>query len=423
MKRAYAVLLALCGCSHEYVVWRGHAPDRATDVRVIERGGSQRLLVGGVAQEAHRAVGVDAIAMSAGHLAYGVSDGAGWSIVRDGKAATSRWDAIGDVVLSADGAHLAYAAAHGPTWQLVLDEVPGPGFSAIDRGSVAFDRAGNAVYVGWRDEKAYVVRGASVGRAWDTVHDLRADGAVVYVAREGTKERVVRDALVSDAYDAIDELADDGFVAREGPSSVALVHAKKVAAGAIHGLVIAGRSYALALRQGSTEVVFRDGAIASEPWDKIAELSLSPGGERAAWIGERDKRATVVIEGVAQGTWAWARALRLPSRGGFAFVGSMGGGAVVVTHRGQTAFDVVIEDSLVLTDDGDHWACVVGYASVRKTYIAIDGRPRVKFDLGEWTDSAAQNAGRGTPQRTAQLQAWVRAELGQALAASGTKIK
>lgn len=413
MKWAWpAALLLLCSCGTEYVVWRGHASDRSTEVRVVERRGIQRLLVGGVAQGAHHAVGVDAIAMAAGHVAYPVSDGTAWSIVRDGTPASSRWDAVGDVVLTADAAHLAYAAARGASWQLVVDEVPGAAFSAIDRGSVAFDRTARPVYVGWREGRAHVVRGTVVGPGWDTVHDLRVEGAVVYVAREGTKERAVNGDVASAAYDAIDELAQEGFVAREGSGQLAVVRGKTVASGALHGLVIAGPSYALAQKQAAGEVVFRDGAVASEAWDAIPALTLSPNGERAAWIGERQGRATVVVDGGSRGTWAWARALRLPPRGvGFAYVGSMGGGAVVVTHRGRTAFDVVVEDSLVLTDDGEHWACVVGYASVRKTYVAIDGHPRVPFDLGEWSDAAAQLAGGNVARRTEQLRAWVRAEL------------
>jgi hypothetical protein len=64
---------------------------------------------------------------------------------------------------------------------------------------------------------------------------------------------------------------------------------------------------------------------------------------------------------------------------------------------------------------------VVGYASVRKTYVAIDGRPRLRFDLGEWADAASQNAGRGVDRRAEQLRAWVRAELVRFLAGDTAK--
>ncbi|CAN5669632.1 hypothetical protein BH09MYX1_BH09MYX1_36440 [soil metagenome] len=416
MKAVFAAALLLsCSCASEYVVWRGHAPDRATDIRVVERGGSQRLIVGGVAQTPHRAVGIDAIAMNGGHVAYAVTDGAGWSVTRDGAASTSSWDAIGDVVLDQAGTHLAYVAARGGSFCVVLDEMPGARFEAIDRGTLAIDRTGQPVYVGWRKEKAYVVEGGSLGPAWDTVHDLRVEGAVVYVGRDGNEERVVSGSAISPPYEAIDELEGDGYLARRGEDTIAVVHGRKVATGSLHGLAVGGSSWAVAMKQGDDEVVFRDGAVVSERFTTISAIALSPAGDRAAWVGERAGRATVVVDGVGRGTWAWARALRLTANDGFAFVGSMGAGAVVVTHRGRAAFDVVVEDSLVVSADGNHWACVVGYQSTRTTYVAVDGKPRIRFDLGEWTDTAALNVGRGTARRIAQLQAWVRTELDRAL--------
>lgn len=425
MKRAVAcaLLLLTASCARDFVVWRGRTPDRARDVRVVERGGAQRVVVAGVDREPHHAIGIEGIAMAGEHLAYPVLDGGRWSIVRDGVPSATTWDAIGEVAFDATGAHLAYAGARGSSWRVVVDGNEGTELTGVQRGTLGFDRAGAVVYVGWRGDEARVTHGASVGPAWDGVHDLRIDDDVAYVARQGAKERVVRGTDVSPAYDVVDELADGGWIARAGDVTAVVVGGKTVLEspleGGLHHLAIGGGHWSVARRTERGEEVVRDGVAVVPMWDKVESIVTSSDGAHSGWIARRSGRAVVVVDGEERGAWLGARALRIGKAGDYAYVGSMGGGAVVVTDHDRAAFDVVIEDSLVVSADGRHWAAIVGYASVRRTYVAVDGRPRARFDLGEWVDAGAQIAGAHAEARNAQLRRWVAAELGRTPGASG----
>jgi hypothetical protein len=74
-----------------------------------------------------------------------------------------------------------------------------------------------------------------------------------------------------------------------------------------------------------------------------------------------------------------------------------------VTDRGRTAYDVVLADTLAFDARG-RLGAVVGYASNRSVWIAVDRKPQIRIDLEEWAAEALRT-------RHVDLRGWVRAEL------------
>jgi hypothetical protein len=72
-------------------------------------------------------------------------------------------------------------------------------------------------------------------------------------------------------------------------------------------------------------------------------------------------------------------------------------------------FDRVFADTLQITADGRHWACLAGLRG--RLFVAVDGAPRRPFDLEELV-AAFQQATHGVRAAPRDLpRRWVAAEL------------
>ena len=391
MKRV-ALVACVLACSPEYVVWR------ARDVRVVERGGAQRVVVGSRALHAHDAIGASGISIARDHVAYAARDGTSWRVFVDDRAMTGAWDAIGAIALS-DAGKLLYAAERDHRWFIGPSSEP---FDAV--AGVGFD--GERVVFGAKQKG--IARVTIDGRAshpWRDVRDL-VISPPSYVGIDNRGEHFVDETTASDAFPEIVETATHGFVAKtDSHERVAYAFGKPVARGEPHLLTTAGTHFALASLEHGADVVVHDGARDPERFARVALLSLSPDGVHYGYVAERGtKDVVVVVDGARVGTFDWARAPVFDARGGYAFVAGIGSGSSVHTSRGSHAtFDVVLEDSLVTTDDGAHWAIVAGYASVKRLYVVVDGRPRAPFDLDALISQRARD--------DATVRAIVRADL------------
>jgi hypothetical protein len=389
------------------VLWHGHTADRTEEIRVVESHGEQRVRLGERELSPHGAIGVEALVIQGRRVAYPALDGKTWRVVVDDTPQARGWDGIGTIAWSPDG-HMAYAAVTGNRWFVVDAGTPGEAFDAV--ASLDFDSRGRTVYAGNVGGKVRVWVGSEPGPEYKEVRRLTARPSVSYVAVGDDGEHMVQGGRASAAYDAIVEVTADGFIGRTKQGREVVAFGKTVGRGEIHELATASGHYAYVRRSPTFEVALRDGEDDGRRWDLVESMSLSGDGEHWGYVGRQGPDAVVVIDGVVKDRWARARAPVFAERGGeFGYVASMGAGVVVVTSRSRHAFDVLLEDSLVLSADGSHWAAVGGFDSVRRLYEIKDGRPRVRFDLDEWL---AERLRQSPVDAAVRLRDWLAADLG-----------
>src|SRR4051812_10565945 len=88
-----------------------------------------------------------------------------------------------------------------------------------------------------------------------------------------------------------------------------------------------------------------------------------------------------------------------PDGSRFAYVERHGASAQVVLDGKTFNFDLVLAGTLVFSDSGQHWGCIIGDRREEKFYMLIDGRRYALIDINETIDLATQAraAGRATP--------------------------
>ena len=403
---AVAALWSTAACAPEWVVWHGHTTDHERAVRVVERGGRQQVVVGGRDMGFHAAIGVESLAMAGSHLAYPARDGLAWRIYVDGVAEPGGWESVGPVALTASGAH-AYAGLRGGQWFVVASGAESGPYGGVS--AVGFDGRGRAVWVAKTGASWRVVRDGVASEAWLAVRDVHFEPVLRYVASDEHGERYVREGRASPPFESIEEATDDGFVAKTNTGRLAYAFDEEIAQGEVHLLATAAGHFALARLDRGGERIVRDGVEDGTSWQSIDSMSLSEDGRHVGWVGHRGADAVVVVDGRLQGSYAWARAPVFAARAEtFVYVASMGAGALVRGPGVRAAFDLLIEDSLVITPDGAHWGAVGGYASNRRLYVLSDGRPRKTFDLDEWIAERMRSSARDDGERLREL---VRAEV------------
>jgi hypothetical protein len=439
--RGAAVLLLalLSGCTH--LVWYGRSPDRRHTVAVIERGERQFVRHDFRDGAPFKGIGVDALRLDEKRLAYPaqLDDGA-WVVVIDG-VASEKFDAIGAVVL--DGGRITFVAERAGKWFVAREGLPtsGPWDEVLD-GSVRAD-----AFAARRDNKAWVVRGAEPFGPFDAVGQLTATR---FVAR--TTEGVFVYSSASERlgpFDDVVELTERSFAAHFGKSwkvfdlksgtfgppfervgGFAVFDDTSFYAGRRDGqeFVVAGatewgpfRVLKRQLLRSSAGLVFagkrergwfvQRGAAESGPWEDVSALTAFDGHD--AFIGERDGRSVVVLDGVEQKSWELATGLVLARGGRVLHVARSGNQNLVVDGETTTPFDLIVADTLVATDDGRHYGCVTGEAKTKRLFITFDDGARVPVDLEELTAAMTRvpPAGLLSAPESVLLRDWVRAEL------------
>lgn len=449
--RLGAAVLALsawgCAGAGPSLMWRGHTPDRRVPVEIREVAGEQRALVAGVPGPACRAIAVDGLRFSreGDRLAYPALSAGGWRVVehrardgwrgreigppREGIAELTYAPAGGDLAFaaegagrwqvwrvpeagepaavgppaaaifrralrwSADGRRLAYAAEVDGRAHAVIDGVPGRGHDAI--GSLAFTGDGTrAVYVAGDSGRAVVVIDGEPGPAADEIRDLAVgERAIAHAARRGSAWHAVIEGAEGPAFSLVRDIRFGPgdrpiYVARTGATEQVVVGGQPGPAfDEVGELVVAtdGR-VGYAARVGSEWCAVVDGARGPRH-DSVTGLALGAGG-RVGYLARRAGEAYAVIDGKEGPSHIWVGNLTFSADGRrWAYLAQSGEQSLVVRDDGATAFDVVMDRSLVFDPGGSgHWACLAGDRRSRQLYIAIDGVARRPFDPAELVD-------------------------------------
>jgi hypothetical protein len=110
-------------------------------------------------------------------------------------------------------------------------------------------------------------------------------------------------------------------------------------------------------------------------FEEVTDLRLTE--DHWGYLGHREGRTSLMIDGEQIARYAWAGDLALtPSGEPLVLVRTDDGGMAVHRSGRRYAFDFVVEGTLVLGRGGRHWACVAGDRRGRELFISLDGRRR-----------------------------------------------
>ncbi len=424
MIRLGLIFLVLAGCTAPRVIWAGRDLTRVTSLEVLA-GGAEQWVRSGDTQGPHfDAIGTEGIAFSreGGRAVCPAVRGGKWFVVT-GDQTLGPWDGIADLRISGDGARVAFAAQLGPGWRPVVDGVPGPVFEHVQGGTLQFSENGaHVAFVASNGPCAYLVVDDIPGPCLERVLSLRATnaGTVAAMIREHGQERFViqpqpQPAGATPPADALGEwsVTSDGrrfvYAARQGARwSAVLDGVLSPSCGRVQYLRFgdSGRRVAWVCVDGGQSTMVIDG-VAGKPFLALSAPVLSARSNRFAYVGHDGLGEWVVTDDAMSGPFADVRELSVPRAGGpVAFVARADGVPRVVHGDQQTIFPMLVDGSLVVSEDGGHWAVIAGDPRVRELWLIVDGERVRKVTAPEVFD-----------EDDAQLGPWLERELKQALSA------
>ncbi|HUJ27307.1 MAG TPA: hypothetical protein VLW85_14885 [Myxococcales bacterium] len=377
---------ALAGCAPA-IVWSGGSADRRLRAEVRSARGEQWVRVAGSDGPRFEAIATGGITFSADgrRFAYPAQRHGRWLMVVDGTPAGD-WDGVAEPAFSADGSRIAWLAESGGRWRPVVDGIDGKGYEAIAAGSLCFSGDGRHVgFVALTGSCAAIVVDGVEGGCHEAVAGLRlVAGGAAAVVRDGGRVHLLRGSATGPGWDAIGDwlVTPDG--AREAYAALANGRWYPVIDGAAGPAADAvrqwrfgdgGRRVAFVAVEGSSARVVIDG-VKGPGFAAIRHLALADRAPTFAYSAEDERGAWVVIDGERQGRFAAVLDLALSSDGRrAAFVARRSGHTFVVHDGREVPLDAVIEGTLVLSPDGEHWAVVQADAEKRRFQVSIDGRP------------------------------------------------
>jgi hypothetical protein len=450
-------VLAACGPD---LIWYGHGADRSQRFEIRQAGGAQWLVAGERTSARYEAIATQGFARSAHGTRTAFAavrrDPAGrerWHVLVDLRAGRA-WDAVAALRFDPLGARLAHLGERDGRWHAVVDDVPGPGFDAIEPDSLAFSPDGARLgYVAHDGACRRAVIGEHVGRCVRAVRALsvgataREDVVIESDAHDPGRSRVlvggaqvlatsqpvlelVRDprhtrwavvlaadatasarARLVDARGTIEEADELGHVVF-APDGSSLAYTLRAGDSwfAVHAREPAGSGAAKADTEQSP-------AFRSAGYRVIERPVFSADGRSVGFIARRERASEVVLDGrvhvrVATPT---ATALALsPDGARLAFVHRDAHGPLLVLDRAAHRFDVIVEGTLRFDARGDHWALLVGELERRELNVVVDGAVYLPFDATELF-----GGGLGEGDAIDLLGGWVGAELARYLERGG----
>lgn len=463
------VLFSTTACGAQSI-WYGRSPNRAQTVEVWAQGDRQWLETDGRASPLYDGVGVDVLTFSpdSTRLAVPVQRDGRWTLIVDGQE-SRLWRGIGAVVFSDDSRHLAYAVESDDGWHVVSDGRLGPRFDGLLKDTLRFGPASKQlVYVAQRGSKVHVVLDHEMGDGYDGVGQLSFsdDGRhLAYLARRGSFAHVVVDGVIGPPYHRIGELriglnGHIGYLAIGARGHVAVINGVESAPaermvslsfssdgrrfayvafrteqwfvefngtseGPYQGIAAGslafspdGTRIAYAAKRAERWYIVLDGQEIG-PYDGTGAIAFDVDGSRSAHVSYRGEQAIVVIDGDERPAGRWAGNLVLGRhRERFAYLSIQGAKMLAVVDGSVYPFSLIVDGSLMFSDDGRHWACVAAVDESSGFWLVVDGKPRIPFDMTElvYLVSSDPIAMMYSPQTEARVRDMVAADVRRLLA-------
>jgi Tol biopolymer transport system component len=309
-------------------------------------------------------------------VAYIAKVGERFSVVHNGKAG-KLYDLIEafTLILSPDGQRVAYGAKNGDTSYVVVDAAEKGPFA--DRGRIAFS-----------PDSKHVGYDAKIGNKWYMyVDNIKNDGALQYFDRsvfssDSSKVTYLEVADVSGVYRLITSdlkfkqnmiltIADTAYSVNAERTAVAAVEKKQTKWNVI-----------------SFDYDHPDKIMTGESYDDIKQLTFSETGKSLAYIGVKDGKSYLVLDGkrelLPEGEYPWPFVIRPDNKSvGIFIVHSKGKMTSAFLHHafapaGKQNKTYKEGAQLTYSSDGTHHA-YVAILNERFT-IVVDGKEGPFFD-------------------------------------------
>jgi hypothetical protein len=387
MRAWFAIaLFAAAGCAPR-IVWTGGDEGRRVRAEVLAGGGAQWVRIDGREGPRANAIGEGGIVLSSDgrRFAYPVQRDGRWSVAIDGSE-DGPWDGVAELIFSRDSERFAFLAQQAGKWRAVIDGVRGPELDAIEAGSLQFSRNGaHAGYAATSAGCAAIVIDGVARPCGPPVVSLRLteSGTAAAVVRDGRRVRFLLGDKLDPPCDAIGDQAvtEDGrraaYAAFDHGAWRAVIDgvpgARLRSAGSFR-FGDGGRRLAFIARSDSSARVVIDG-VEGPSFATVGRLRLAPEGSRYAYSAEDASGAFVIVDGQRSEGFAAVLDLVLSADGRhLAFVARRDGRTLVVHDGSETAVKLVIDATLVLSEDGEHWAALSGDPTTRRFFVLLDGK-------------------------------------------------
>jgi hypothetical protein len=143
------------------------------------------------------------------------------------------------------------------------------------------------------------------------------------------------------------------------------------------------------MRRGTSWRVVVDGREEKE-YAKVWAPLLA--GETVAYVVERANEVFVVINGVEGTHFDQITDLALSIDGRHhGYVAIKNQESFIVRDGATKKYELVVDGSFVLSNDGQHWGCLIGDPKQRKLFLTIDGIQQIPMDTDDWIAAFVPN--------------------------------
>ena len=417
---ALILVLVICGCSKEYLVWYGHSPDRLHRVEVVEKDNRQQLRVDSTLSQPYLGVALETIVFSedSQRFAYAAETDTGWIIVVDGMPSRP-WAGIGEVLFG-PGQQFVYVATDSEDWYVVRENTPGDPFEAVMQKSLTFSpRGDHFAFVVAEGDKFRVVMDGESAPLYDAIGGLRfaPDGRqFAYVARISDQQYLVRNDKSLGPFDLIADFTLGpkgrlGMLVRENDGWRAIIDGQQSEIFDNLGSIQFSQDgqYAYAAERNDSWFVVQNGRR-SLAFSSVGQLTFA--GEALFYEASWDSDSFVVADTIRGPSLQWVgRLIVSPDGVHLAYLGQPWGGSVSVFYD-STVYPIpyALSGTLVLSDNYQHWACLAQDPVDGGIDIVIDGKFRYPFDLEEIMAHIMLTPEASSPRHEKVLRSWIKAE-------------
>ena len=389
----FIILLLICGCSKEYLVWYGHSPNRLHRVEVVENNNRQQVKIGETLSQPYVGVALQTIVFSddSQSFAYAAETKDGWFVITDGTQSRC-WTGIGEVMYGPKQ-RFVYVAYDSNGWYVVLDGVPSDSFEAVMQGSLTFSPNGkHLAYVVASGNQFRVVIDGELGFIYESIAALRFcpdSETLVYIVRERRQEYIAMDKELIGPFNQIADytIGQNGKLGilvsdQDGWRVVIDGHKGQVFDNLGSIQFSKNGQYAYAAERDNKWHVIQNGTYSLE-YDNVQQLTFAE--EILFYKASLADDSFIVTNNIRGPLLKWiGRLIVSPDGLHTAYLGQPSQGSISVFHNATIhAVPNALSGSLVLSDDYQHWACLAQNETDGMIDIVINGHVVRPFDLEE----------------------------------------
>jgi hypothetical protein len=249
---------------------------------------------------------------------------------------------------------------------------------------------------------------------FETITDFQLGPPDVFATRKDGSWRVDVDGQLSEPFDRVAGLLGSAYAGRRGKEEWIVDGAHSFGPFSSIKSKLArdsgGRLVFTAQHGEVWTVVIGD--TENSPWTEVEVPAI--GGSHVGFIGARDGRSVVVLDGKEISTWDWAGSLVLSADGSrYAHLARRAARNLVIVDGVERNFDVVVVGTLAFSKDGRRFGCVTGELKTRELFLTRDDGKRSLVDMEEVVAALSRGPTDSllTSPDVTLLRRWVEAEL------------